>query len=50
MHKLPQYADDDDSSQNSRLCLPLILFYSALDKYQEHSHAGLHIAQYKFDV
>ena len=46
--KLPQNADDNFSSQISRMCLPSNLFYSAFDKLHEHSHAGLHIAQIFF--
>ena len=45
--KLPQYTDDNVSSQISRLCLPLNLFCFAFYKFHENSQAGLHIAQYK---
>ena len=39
----------DGISYYSRLCLPLNLLYSALDKVQEHSHSGLHIEQQIFN-
>ena len=44
--KLPQYADDNLSSQNSRLCLTLTLFFSVFDAVHEHSHSGSQFAQY----
>ena len=43
--KLPQYTDDNVSSQITRWRLPLNLFSSASDKFREFFYAGLHIAQ-----
>ena len=45
VYKLPQYAEVVVFSRISRLCLPLFLFYSAFDKVNDHSHAGMHIAR-----
>ena len=43
-NELPQYTDDNLSSQISPLCLPLNLFYSAFNKVHENSHFCLDIA------
>ena len=46
---LLHYTDDNNSSLNFRLCLPLTLFHSAIDKVHEEFHAGLHFARYHFN-
>ena len=48
--KFPHYADDNLPSQNSRPFLPRIFFDSAFDTSQQHSHAGLDLAEFIFKL
>ena len=43
--KLPNYTDDNFSSQMSRFSLPLKMFSSAFHNFQEHCQAGLQNAK-----
>ena len=43
--KIPHYTDDNFSTHDFRLCIPLTIFHSASDIVHEISHAGLHFVR-----